>query len=64
MGRRITRKQLKQDDEFVSAAEIVFRWISDNRRPLVAGLAGLAVAALAWWGAMRANAHRKLLVAA
>jgi predicted negative regulator of RcsB-dependent stress response len=49
MGRRITRKQLKQDDEFVSAAEVIFRWIAENRRPLVAGLAAVCVVALIWW---------------
>jgi len=26
MARRITRKQLKKDDEFLSAAELIFRW--------------------------------------
>jgi TolA-binding protein len=51
MGRRITRKQLKKDDEFVSAAELIFRWIADNWRPLVAGIAALAVVALLWWAA-------------
>lgn len=51
MGRRITRKQLKQDDEFVSAGELVFRWIVDNLRPLLAGVAALCLLALAWWGA-------------
>jgi predicted negative regulator of RcsB-dependent stress response len=50
MGRRITRKQLKQDDEFVSAAEWIFRWIADNRRPLMAAIAAVCVAAVAWWG--------------
>ena len=50
MGRRITRKQLKKDDEFVSAAEVIFRWIADNARPLAAGVAGVCVVALLWWG--------------
>ena len=49
MGRRITRKQLKQDDEFVSAAEWIFRWIADNRRPLTAGIIAVCVVALLWW---------------
>jgi predicted negative regulator of RcsB-dependent stress response len=49
MGRRITRKQLKKDDEFVSAAEVIFRWIADNARPLAAGIAGVCVVALLWW---------------
>ncbi len=51
MGRRITRKQLKQDDDFVSAGEIVLRWITDNLRPILAGLAGVCVLAVLWWAA-------------
>jgi predicted negative regulator of RcsB-dependent stress response len=50
MGRRITRKQLKKDDEFVSAAEVIFRWIAENARPLAAGIAGVCVIGLLWWG--------------
>ena len=49
MGRRITRKQLKKDDEFVSAAEVIFRWIASNARPLAAGIAAVGVVALLWW---------------
>ena len=49
MGRRITRKQLKKDDEFVSAAEVIFRWIAENARPIAAGIAGVVVVALLWW---------------
>jgi len=51
MGRRITRKQLKKDDEFVSAAELIFRWISDNWRPLAAGIGAVSIVALLWWAA-------------
>lgn len=51
MGRRITRKQLKKDDEFVSAAEVIFRWIAENARPLAAGIAAVVVIALLWWAA-------------
>ena len=43
MGRRITRKQLKKDDEFVSAAELIFRWVADNRRAILAGLAAVTM---------------------
>lgn len=50
MGRRITRKQLKQDDEFVSAAEWIFRWIADNRRALMVGIGAVMAAAVVWWG--------------
>ena len=51
MGRRITRKQLKKDDEFVSAAELIFRWVADNVKPIMAGLVAICVVALLWWGA-------------
>ena len=50
MGRRITRKQLKKDDEFVSAAEWIFRWVADNRRALTAGIIAVCAVAFGWWG--------------
>jgi predicted negative regulator of RcsB-dependent stress response len=50
MGRRITRKQLKQDDEFVSAAERIFNWIAENRKPLMAAIGAVCAAAVVWWG--------------
>jgi len=53
MGRRITRKQLKKDDEFVSAAEVIFRWISDNAKPLAVGIAAVCVLALLGWAVSR-----------
>jgi predicted negative regulator of RcsB-dependent stress response len=49
MGRRITRKQLKKDDEFVSTAEVIFRWISNNAKPLAVGIAAVVVAVFLWW---------------
>ena len=49
MARRITRKQLKED-EFVSTMDAFFQWFSDNWRPLAAALAVVSVAALLWWG--------------
>ena len=51
MGRRITRKQLKKDDEFVSTAEVIFRWITDNAKPVSAGIVAVIVVALLWWAA-------------
>jgi predicted negative regulator of RcsB-dependent stress response len=48
MGRRITRKQLKQD-EFVSAGETIIRWFVDNWRPVVFGLLAVCVLIVAWW---------------
>jgi predicted negative regulator of RcsB-dependent stress response len=49
MGRRITRKQLKKDDEFISAGEIVLRWITMNWRPMVAGVVAVLAVAAVWW---------------
>lgn len=51
MGRRITRKQLKKDDEFVSAAEVIFRWIADNAKALIVGIGTVVIIALLWWAA-------------
>ena len=51
MGRRITRKQLKKEDEFVSTMDAVVRWLFDNWRPLVAGVVAVCVVGLIWWGA-------------
>ncbi len=49
MARRITRKELKQSDEFVSTADTVIDWLSDNWRPIVAAVAAGCVVALGWW---------------
>lgn len=48
MGRRITRKQLKEN-EFVSAFDSLMQWLSDNWRPLVAALGAVVVVVLLWW---------------
>jgi predicted negative regulator of RcsB-dependent stress response len=49
MARRITRKQLKQSDEFVSTMDIVLHWLSENWRPIAAGVVGICLAAAIWW---------------
>jgi predicted negative regulator of RcsB-dependent stress response len=49
MARRITRKQLKQSDEFVSTIDTVMQWLSENWRPIAAGLAAVCVVAVGWW---------------
>ena len=49
MARRITRKQLKQSDEFVSTMDVVLQWLSENWRPIVAGVVGLCAVAAIWW---------------
>ncbi|MCU0305200.1 MAG: tetratricopeptide repeat protein [Thermoanaerobaculales bacterium] len=50
MARRITRKQLKQDDEFVSTVDTVMQWLADSWRPIAGVLAAIAVVAVGWWG--------------
>jgi predicted negative regulator of RcsB-dependent stress response len=49
MARRITRKQLKQSDEFVSTMDSIMQGLSEYWKPIAAGLAGICVAAFAWW---------------
>jgi predicted negative regulator of RcsB-dependent stress response len=49
MARRITRKQLKQDDEFVSTVDTVMQWLADSWRPIAGALAVVAVIAVGWW---------------
>jgi predicted negative regulator of RcsB-dependent stress response len=49
MGRRITRKQLKQKDDFVTIADSVFGWFNENWRPIVA-VAGAALFVYLIWG--------------
>ncbi len=50
MARRITRKQLKQDDEFVSTMDSMILWLSGNWQPIAAGIVGICAIALIWWG--------------
>jgi len=50
MARRITRKQLKQDDEFVSTMDSIIFWLSGNWKPIAAGIVGICAVALIWWG--------------
>jgi predicted negative regulator of RcsB-dependent stress response len=57
MGRRITRKQLKQD-EFISTGDSVMRWVIANWRPFVFGLAALCLVILAWWAGTRWTGSR------
>jgi len=49
MARRITRKQLKQSDEFVSTMDMALQWLNDNWRPIAGAIAGICVIAVAWW---------------
>jgi len=49
MARRITRKQLKQSDEFVSTVDSLMHWLTDNWRPIGAALVGVCIVAVIWW---------------
>jgi predicted negative regulator of RcsB-dependent stress response len=49
MARRITRKQLKQSDEFVSTFDQLIPWFGDNWRPFAAALGGICILAVGWW---------------
>lgn len=49
MARRITRKQLKQSDEFVSTMDTVLLWLNENWRPIAGALAAVAVVVAGWW---------------
>lgn len=57
MGRRITRKQLKQD-EFVSAGETIVRWFVENWRPFVFGLLAVCLLIVVWWTVGRWSSSR------
>lgn len=49
MARRITRKQLKQSDEFVSTVDSMVQWTSENWRAIALAIAGVCVVAAGWW---------------
>lgn len=57
MGRRITRKQLKQD-EFVSTADTFIRWFLDNWKPFAFGLGAVCLLIVMWWTVGRWSASR------
>jgi predicted negative regulator of RcsB-dependent stress response len=57
MGRRITRKQLKQD-EFVSTVDTFIHWGAGYWRPIVAGLAAVCAVIVLWWLGSRWSASR------
>lgn len=49
MGRRLTRKQIKQD-EFITFMDRVVHWLSANWRQAAMGLGGALAVGLLWWG--------------
>ena len=57
MGRRITRKQLKQD-EFVSTVDTIIQWGAGYWRPVAVGLAVVCAVVLLWWLGSRWGASR------
>ena len=57
MGRRITRKQLKQD-EFVSTVDTFIHWGAGYWRPIAIGLSVLCAIVLLWWLGGRWSASR------
>ena len=50
MGRRLTRKQIKQD-QFISLFDRFVHWAQENWREALIGLAVVVGAAIVWWGA-------------
>ncbi len=58
MGRRITRKQLKKKDEFVTIADQVMRWISEYWKHIVVAVAACALVAALWWAAASWSSSR------
>ena len=52
VGKKITKKELKQPDQFHAVASNVIQYISENRRKIyiAAGIAGLVVLLLVAWG--------------
>jgi len=50
VGRRLTRKQIKQD-EFISFVDHSFHWLGQNWRQAAYGLGGVLAVALIWWAA-------------
>jgi len=49
MARRITRKHLKQSDEFVSTMDTVLLWLNDNWKPIAGAFAGIVAVVCIWW---------------
>ena len=50
MGRRLKRKQMKQD-EFISMVDRIIHWIGGNWRQLAVGVGVAAAVGLLYWGA-------------
>lgn len=57
MGRRLTRRQIKQD-EFITLVDRAVHWMGENWRQAAIGLGGAVVVALVWWGTTAVLAAR------
>jgi len=57
MGRRITRKQLKQD-EFVSTVDTFMHWFADKWKPFAYSLIAVCAVIMIWWVAGRWSSSR------
>lgn len=49
MGRRLTRRQIKQD-EFITLMDRMVHWLTANWRQAVIGLGGALAVGVLWWG--------------
>ncbi len=49
MARRLTRKQIKQDD-FITFFDTVMHWLGQNWRQAAIGFGGALLVGLVWWG--------------
>jgi len=58
VGRRLTRKQIKQD-EFITLVDRAVHWMGANWRQAAIGLGGAVGVALLWWGATALLAARE-----
>lgn len=59
MGRRLTRRQIKQD-EFITFMDRVVLWLSANWGQAAMGLGGALALGLLWWGISVATGFRSI----
>ena len=59
MGRRLTRRKIKQD-EFITFMDRVVLWLSANWRQAAMGLGGALALGLLWWGISVATGFRSV----
>ena len=59
MGRRLTRKQIK-NDEFITTIDRWIHWVGNNWQQAVIGLGAAVVVGLMWWGVSAILASRSM----